>query len=114
MRIIILSALLLVTLSAFKIASSTFEEVDTDGDGLVSEAELARDAASLEALNFNAADGDNDGALSVDEYDIAVENLSQSVPAQPPTEDALLTQTSPAVILAPHVLPEPPATPSKP
>ena len=110
MRIIILSALLLVTLSAFKIASSTFEEVDTDGDGLVS----ADEAASLEALNFNAADGDNDGALSVDEYDIAVENLSQSVPAQPPTEDALLTQTSPAVILAPHVLPEPPATPSKP
>jgi hypothetical protein len=110
MRIIILSVLLLVTLSGFTMASLTFEEVDIDGDGLVS----ADEAASVEALNFNVADSDNDGALSVDEYDIAVENLSKPTSAQSPAEATPLAQAFPAVVPAPPVLPKPPATPSKP
>jgi len=80
MRALILPTLLLVTLPAFA-TPLTFEEVDTDGDGLIS----ADEAANVEGLDFNVADGDNDGTLSVDEYDIAVENLS------PPTEAAAST-----------------------
>jgi len=82
MRTLILPALLLAALPAFAAAPLTFEEVDTDGDGLIS----ADEAASVEGLDFNAADGDNDGTLSVDEYDIAVENLSPPTEAAPPAE----------------------------
>ena len=83
MRALILSALLLVALPIVAAAPLTFEEVDTDGDGLIS----ADEAASVEGLDFNTADGDNDGTLSVDEYDIALESLS------PPEEDASPTST---------------------
>jgi hypothetical protein len=107
MRIILLSVLLLVTLSALAVVPLTFEEVDTDGDGLVS----ADEAASVEGLDFNAADGDNDGTLSVDEYDIAVESLPQPAAAQSPVEAAPPFQPSPT--LAP-ASPASPATPSKP
>jgi len=72
MRALMLSTLLLIALPAFAAPPLTFEEVDTDGDGLIS----ADEAASVEGLEFSAADADNDGTLSVDEYDIAVENLS--------------------------------------
>ncbi len=91
MRALILSALLLVALPAFAAAPLTFEEVDTDGDGLIS----ADEAASVEGLDFNAADGDNDGTLSVDEYDIAVESLSPPAATNPPTDaDAAKPATS--------------------
>ncbi|MDG4595882.1 MAG: hypothetical protein P9F75_09365 [Candidatus Contendobacter sp.] len=96
MRALILPVLLLVTLSAFAAAPLTFEEVDTDGDGLIS----ADEAANVEGLDFNAADGDNDGTLSVDEYEIAMEKLS------PPAETAAATTVGPAV----STTPAPPAT----
>lgn len=83
MRTLILPVLLLAALPAFAAAPLTFEEVDTDGDGLIS----ADEAANVEGLDFNVADGDNDGTLTVDEYDIALENLS------PPEEDASSTST---------------------
>ena len=70
MRALLLPILLLAALPAFA-APLTFEEVDTDGDGLIS----ADEAANVEGLDFNAADGDNDGTLSVDEYDIAIEKM---------------------------------------
>ncbi|KAB2921640.1 MAG: hypothetical protein F9K25_20135, partial [Candidatus Contendobacter sp.] len=96
MRALILPTLLLVTLPAFA-TPLTFEEVDTDGDGLIS----ADEAANVEGLDFNVADGDNDGTLSVDEYDIAVENLS------PPTEAA--ASTAAAAKPAESTAPAPPA-----
>ena len=71
MRTFIPSALLWVTLTALA-APMTFEEVDTDGDGLISAAE----AASVEGLDFETADADADGTLSTDEYNIALETLS--------------------------------------
>lgn len=108
MRIVILSALLLVALATFAAAPLTFEEVDTDGDGLVS----ADEAASVEGLDFNAADGDNDGTLSVDEYDIAVESLPQPAPILPPVE--LTPPLQPSPVPAPPATPATPATPSKP
>lgn len=98
MRTLILPVLLLAALPTFAAAALTFEEVDTDGDGLIS----ADEAANVEGLDFNAADGDNDGTLSVDEYDIAVENLS------PPEEDTTPTTTDAAEPLEATT----PATPS--
>ncbi|MFZ1641729.1 MAG: EF-hand domain-containing protein [Candidatus Contendobacter sp.] len=92
MRALILPALLLVALPAFAAAPLTFEEVDTDGDGLIS----ADEAASVEGLDFNAADGDNDGTLSVDEYDIAVESLSPPVATSPPTDADAAKPATPA------------------
>ena len=92
MRIILLSILLLVAFSAFAATPLTFEEVDTDGDGLVS----ADEAASVEGLDFNAADGDNNGTLSVDEYDIAIETLHPPATTLPPAEPALIIPSSPA------------------
>ena len=88
MRIILLSILLLVAFSAFAATPLTFEEVDTDGDGLVS----ADEAASVEGLDFNAADGDNDGTLSVDAvsythldvYKRQVGGCASTVPRFPP------------------------------
>ena len=71
MRTLIPSALLWVTLTALA-APMTFEEVDTDGDGLISAAE----AASVEGLDFETADADADGTLNTDEYNIALETLS--------------------------------------
>jgi len=97
MRIIILPALLLAAAFAFAATPLTFEEVDTDGDGLIS----ADEAATIENLDFNAADGDNDGTLSVDEFDIAIEILYPSAVTPLPPE--------PAPIALPA--PEPPAPP---
>ncbi|MDS4040459.1 MAG: hypothetical protein RKP20_04705 [Candidatus Competibacter sp.] len=85
MRAFVLPVLLLATLSAIAAPPLTFEEVDTDGDGLIS----ADEAASVEGLDFNAADGDNDGTLTVDEYEIALEKLSppsEASPRNPPNE----------------------------
>jgi hypothetical protein len=63
----------------------TFEELDIDGDGLIS----ADEAASVDGLDFNAADADADGTLSADEYDIAVEDLSQPPEILPEEEDEM-------------------------
>lgn len=88
MHAFILPILLLVMLPVVAATPLTFEEVDTDGDGLIS----AGEAASVEILDFEAADSDNDGTLTVDEYDIAVEKMSrptQSHPLHPATGSML-------------------------
>lgn len=114
MRTLLLPALLLAALPAFAAAPLTFEEVDTDGDGLIS----ADEAASVEGLDFNAADGDNDGTLSVDEYDIALENLSPPEEETSPTDaDAAqpaeaTTPASPSADAANAVPPTAPAASS--
>ncbi|HRX71702.1 MAG: hypothetical protein KDJ22_04370 [Candidatus Competibacteraceae bacterium] len=74
MRAFILPILLLIMLPVIAAAPLTFEEADTDGDGLIS----ADEAADVEGLDFNTADSDNDGTLTVDEYDIALEKMSKS------------------------------------
>jgi len=81
MRTSILPALLLAALPAIAAPALTFEEVDTDGDGLIS----ADEGASVERLDFNAADGDNDGTLTVDEYEIALETLAPPAETSPPS-----------------------------
>ena len=80
MRPAILPILLLTALPVFAATSLTFEEVDTDGDGLVS----ADEAATVEGLVFDTADTDQDGTLSIDEYDIAVGTWSPPNGARPP------------------------------
>ena len=114
MRALIVPVLLLVALPVFAATPLTFEEVDTDGDGLIS----ADEAASVEGLDFDAADTDADGTLSVDEYDIAVaklppvaeptvpDNGETAMPAMPPT---LTTPTIPE-----GTQPQMPSTPAKP
>ncbi len=92
MRTLVLSALLLVSFSVLASTPLTFEEVDTDGDGLIS----ADEAASVEGLDFNAADSDNDGTLTVDEYEIAVEGLSPPAAASATEPSAPETPPSPA------------------
>lgn len=42
----------------------TFEEVDANGDGLISQEE----AQAIEGLDFATADANQDGSLSRDEY----------------------------------------------
>lgn len=79
MRALIVAVLLLAALPVFAAAPLTFEEVDTDGDGLIS----ADEAASVEGLDFDTADADADGTLSVDEYEIAVEKLRLPPAAEP-------------------------------
>ena len=75
MRTLVLSALLVIAFPLLAASAPlTFEEADTDGDGLIS----ADEAASVEGLDFDAADTDSDGTLTVDEYEIAVKNLSPS------------------------------------
>lgn len=44
-----------------------FEEVDANGDGAISREE----AATIEALDFVSADTDQDGSLSMEEYNAA-------------------------------------------
>jgi hypothetical protein len=99
MRTSILPALLLAALPAIAAPALTFEEVDTDGDGLIS----ADEGASVERLDFNAADGDNDGTLTVDEYEIALEKLS------PPAESTAQNPSN-----APEPVPAAPPDPAKP
>ncbi len=106
MRILMLPILLLSAFSAFAAAPLTFEEVDTDGDGLIS----ADEAASVEGLDFNAADTDNDGTLSVDEYDIAVESLSPPVTPPPMEPDQTAKPPPSPTVTVPSV----PTTPTKP
>lgn len=118
MRTLILPALLLAALPTLAAATLTFEEVDTDGDGLIS----ADEAASVEDLDFNAADGDNDGTLSVDEYDIAVQSLASPTDVAPPTDadtdaDADAEKSNPPAAPstgADAVKPTVPPTPPKP
>lgn len=64
----------LVTLAAIGFASAAlaqglppFEEVDTNGDGQISQEE----AAAIEGLDFATADTNQDGALSMEEYKAA-------------------------------------------
>lgn len=91
MRALVLSALLFIAFPTLAAAPLTFEEVDTDGDGLIS----ADEAASVEGLNFDDADADHDGTLSVDEYEIAVENLAP-LPEEDQTGDGQSAETEPA------------------
>ena len=84
MRAFILPILLLITLPVIAATPLIFQETDTDGDGLIS----ANEADNVEGLDFNTADGDNDGTLTVDEYDIAVEKLSSPNTARSPTPAA--------------------------
>jgi hypothetical protein len=93
MRTFVPPVLLLAALSAIAAPPLTFEEVDTDGDGLIS----ADEAASVEGLDFNAADGDNDGTLTVDEYEIALEKLSP-----PPEADSRNPPNEPAPAVPPR------------
>lgn len=48
-------------------AGPAFEEVDTNGDGMITPSE----AASVEGLDFQKADQNDDGALSRSEYEAA-------------------------------------------
>ncbi|MCP5158688.1 MAG: hypothetical protein H6975_04600 [Gammaproteobacteria bacterium] len=89
MRTFILLASLLVALPILAATPLTFEEADTDGDGLIS----ADEAASVEELDFDAADSDSDGTLTIDEYDIAAEKLSR--PARPNSPNPVTDPTQP-------------------
>ncbi|MBL8259886.1 MAG: hypothetical protein JNM60_08780 [Candidatus Competibacteraceae bacterium] len=121
MRTFFLAALLAAACSAFAAAPLTFEEVDTDGDGLIS----ADEAASVEGLDFDAADSDGDGTLTVDEYEIAVEGLpppsESEITEDTEGEDVPETSVEPAKPpqggAAPPAVqppPQPPSTPPKP
>ena len=109
MRALIVPVLLLLALPVFAAAPLTFEELDTDGDGLIS----ADEAASVEGLDFDAADADADGTLSVDEYDIAVEEEPPVAEAVSPNRGA--TSSTPAAPAVPGgAQPQAPSTPAKP
>ncbi len=97
MRILIVPVLLLAALPVFAAAPLTFEEVDTDGDGLIS----ADEAASVEGLDFDAADTDADGTLSVDEYDIAVEKLRPATGRDSPNDGKAAAPATPPTPAAP-------------
>ena len=58
-------ALLGFSVAALAQALPAFEEVDQNGDGMISEAE----AAEVEALDFATADTNQDGAISREEYE---------------------------------------------
>ena len=114
MRALIVPVLLLAALPVFAAAPLSFEEVDTDGDGLIS----ADEAASVEGLDFDAADADADGTLSVDEYDIAVEKLPPVAEPAAPNGGETVTPVTPPALAAPTA-PEgaqsqTPSTPAKP
>ncbi|QQS55912.1 MAG: hypothetical protein IPM89_12490 [Candidatus Competibacteraceae bacterium] len=114
MRALIVLVLLLVALPVFAATPLTFEEVDTDGDGLIS----ADEAASVDGLDFDEADTDADGTLSVDEYDIAVEKLPPATePAIPEDGEAVVPATPPtltAPIVPEGAQPQAPSTPARP
>ena len=96
---------LLVALPAFAAAPLSFEEVDTDGDGLVS----ADEAANVAGLDFDAADTDQDGTLTVDEYEIAVGKWALPSAVSPPMDDE---EHAPAAAQKPADTAELPATPA--
>lgn len=115
MRALIVPVLLLVALPVFAATPLTFEEVDTDGDGLIS----ADEAASVEGLDFDAADTDADGTLSVDEYDIAVAKLPPPVAeSAAPNGGETVAPAAPPALAAPTApegaQPQTPSTPAKP
>ena len=114
MRTFFLPALLFVAFSAFAAAPLTFEEVDTDGDGLIS----ADEAASVEGLDFDAADADADGTLSVDEYDIAVAKLPPAAEPTVPDNGEAAMPTTPPTLTTPTIPKgtqlQMPSTPAKP
>jgi len=64
-----ISTLLLVGISGIALAQETpaLEDVDTNSDGQVSREE----AAAIEGLDFAAADADQNGSLSREEYEAA-------------------------------------------
>ncbi|MDG4553996.1 MAG: EF-hand domain-containing protein [Candidatus Competibacter sp.] len=103
MRALIVAVLLLAALPVFATAPLTFEEVDTDGDGLIS----ADEAASVEGLDFDAADADADGTLSVDEYEIAVEKLELPPAAEPAAPNGgTVTPVPPPASSTPAISPD--------
>jgi hypothetical protein len=65
------SLLALIGVAGAAMAQSlpAFEEVDANGDGQISQQE----AAAIEGLDFATADADQDGALSMEEYNAAAE-----------------------------------------
>lgn len=65
-KTIAFAALILAGNVAFA-AAPAFEDVDTNGDGVLSQEE----AAAVEGLDFTAADTDQNGSLSKDEYEAA-------------------------------------------
>ncbi len=54
--------------SALAQAMPTFEEVDANADGMISQTE----AAAIEGLDFASADVDQNGSLSAEEYNAAL------------------------------------------
>ena len=64
---VLMASLLLVAGSAVA-QQASFEELDTDADGVLSSSE----AEVVEALDFTAADTDQSGDLSQEEYETAV------------------------------------------
>ena len=111
MRKLIVPVLLMVALPVFAATPLTFEEADTDGDGLVS----ADEAANVQGLDFDAADADADGTLSVDEYDIAVESLppttESNAPKEMEVEEITIPDSSSEPSLPPPATSDTPATP---
>lgn len=62
-----LLALIGVVGAAMAQSLPAFEEVDANGDGQISQQE----AAAIEGLDFATADTDQDGSLSMEEYNAA-------------------------------------------
>ncbi len=57
----------------------SFEDVDTNKDGVISKDEAIK-AKALNKMDFTAADKDGNGLLSKNEYQQAVQNKSTSKP----------------------------------
>ena len=71
-----MKTLTLLALSLFGLAVAAqdlpaFEDVDANGDGQITRQE----AAAIEALDFTAADTNQDGTLSMEEYKAAADAL---------------------------------------
>ena len=71
MKVVSLLALSLFGLAALAQGLPSFEDVDVNDDGQISREE----AATIEALDFTAADTNQDGSLSMEEYQAAAESL---------------------------------------
>ena len=54
--------------STLAFAQEAFEDLDTDADGMLSAAEVA----NLEDFDFVTADTNQDGSISVEEYEAAI------------------------------------------
>lgn len=67
-RVSVLMASLLLVVGAAVAQQSSFEELDTDADGVLSSSE----AEVIETLDFTAADADQSGDLSQEEYEAAI------------------------------------------